>query len=285
MTGCGLPLVSPTGGWIGTVAHIVGAEKDGPRGGGPETAEERRAVGNLVLMCATHGREVDAPETGEQFYPIEKLRAMKVAHETKVSEAVTNAINEELTGVRTATGLLDIGYRESDAAATAEGLGESMMFDDEASLQSLAAALEEARSCLERLSQPALDTLAQLLGVWVVVSRNDKTRTYDFGDPGESSVRLPVSTVENRVKNGMDQSFAESSHELTAHGLLALDMDEFDQDYLIKDPWNLAMENFWICSAAFLYEAHGVEIQDWLKTLDFTIFDRKAPTSRNVPWR
>lgn len=41
MTDCRLPLTSPTGGWIGTVAHIIGAEKDGPRGGGPETPAQR----------------------------------------------------------------------------------------------------------------------------------------------------------------------------------------------------------------------------------------------------
>ncbi|UJH70059.1 hypothetical protein [Ornithinimicrobium sp. INDO-MA30-4] len=43
--------------------------------------------------------------------------------------------------------------------------------------------------------------------------------------------------------------------------------------------------NFWICAAAFLYFGHGVEIQDWVKGLDFTIFDRAAAPERDVPWR
>ncbi|MBJ7356863.1 hypothetical protein [Nocardioides sp.] len=267
------------------MAHIVGAEKGGPRGGGPETAEERRAFDNLVLMCATHGREVDSPETGEKFFPIEKMRALKAAHETKVSEAVMAAVEEELTGVRTATGLLDISLRPSNGASTAAGLAESMMFTDDRSRKSLLAALEEARSCLERLSQPALDMLAQFLAVWLVTSRDDKTRKYDFGDPGDASVRLPIATIENRVKHGMDQTFGETTQELTTHGLLSLDIDDYDQDYVVKDPWNLMMENFWVCTASFLYEAFGVEVQDWLRTLDFTIFDRLAPADSGVPWR
>jgi hypothetical protein len=41
--------------------------------------------------------------------------------------------------------------------------------------------------------------------------------------------------------------------------------------------------NFWRSAAGFLYAGHGVEIQDWIKGLDFSIFDRIAPADRDVP--
>jgi hypothetical protein len=236
-------------------------------------------------MCATHGRDVDAPETGEKFFPIDRLRAMKAAHEAKISDAIAHAIQEELSGVRTAEGLLDTSLRAANAATTAQGLAESMMFTDEASKNELLVDLEEARSCLQRLSQPALDTLSQLLGVWLLCSRDDKAQVYDFGDPGGPNPRLPMSTVDNRVRRGAEESFEAATHELTAHGLFSTDVDEYDQDYVLHEPWNLFMSNFWICAASFLYEGHGVEIHDWVRTLDFTIFDRPAPSDRDVPWR
>lgn len=285
MTDCGLPLVSPTGGWIGTVAHIIGAEKDGPRGADSASAEERRSFDNLLLMCATHGRDVDAPETGEKFFPIDKLRTMKAAHETKISDAVARAIEDELSGVRTGEGLLDTSLRASNAATTAQGLAESMMFADEKSKKELLKALEEARSRLQRLSQPALDALSQILGIWLLRSQDHKRQTYEFGDPGGPHPRLPISTLDNRLKRGVDQSFDSAKHELMAHGLFSVDADEYDQDYVLHEPWALLSFKFWICAASFLYEGHAVEIQEWIKTLDFTIFDREAPAGRDVPWR
>ena len=42
MTDCGLSLLSPSGGWVGTVAHIVAAEPGGPRGAESMSPEERR---------------------------------------------------------------------------------------------------------------------------------------------------------------------------------------------------------------------------------------------------
>jgi len=43
--------------------------------------------------------------------------------------------------------------------------------------------------------------------------------------------------------------------------------------------------NFWISSAEFLCEGFGVPIQDWIKTLEFSVFDKVAPANRDVPWR
>jgi hypothetical protein len=54
MTGCGLSLISPTRGWIGPVAHIVGAEPKAARGISTLTPEQRR---RSKISCLLRLRE------------------------------------------------------------------------------------------------------------------------------------------------------------------------------------------------------------------------------------
>ena len=293
MTDCGLSLTSPTGGWIGTVAHIVGAEKTAARGAGAETPEERASFDNLILMCATHGREVDAPETGEANFPIDKLRQMKKAHETKVTEAVKAAIDQEVSGLQTATGAIDTTLRPSSAAATAEGLLESMTFIEGEQVAKVLNGLSEARLRLRRLSQPAVDTLAQLVGLWLqgCMLTTQGVDSFDFGDPSRTGPQLPVEVVDNRVINGRQATVDRAIRELKAQNLLDVNYDEYEgvEYYGLSSPWSLyghrSAYNFWRCAADFLYHAHGVRIDDWLRGLDFSIFDRAAAPGRVVPWR
>ncbi|GAB2565030.1 hypothetical protein [Kribbella endophytica] len=293
MTDCGLSLISDSGGWVGTVAHIVGAEPDGPRGAGPMSPEERRSFDNLMLMCATHGREVDAAETGEINFPIAKLRAMKLVHEARISEAVEHAVEEELTGVRTATGLIDISLRNASDASTGDGLAESIGLKDPDELEDLMAALTEAKSRLQRLSQPGLDTLSQILGVWRVHCFDASDGSYYFGDPSGNRPRVPLEKVDNRIKYGAEQTFNNSTQELFSSDLVEIDVndDENGQEYTFHSPWSFRIKgtrysfDFWSSAAEFLQSGHGVEIQDWVRSLDFSIFDRRAPKGRDVPWR
>ncbi|MEU6190783.1 hypothetical protein [Nocardia sp. NPDC047038] len=289
MTDCGLPLTSPTGGWIGTVAHIVGAEEDGPRGASPMTAEERAAVSNLILMCATHGREVDAPDTGEAKFSVERLRAMKEKHEAKVTEAVTAAIAQDQSGIQTATGAIDTGLRPAKAAVTAAGLLESLGLDDEEdAAPRFVDALTGARADLQRLSQLALDTLSQLLQLWLLECRNELDHTCDFGDPSDFGPYLPLQNVKNRVVSS--RLFDMGLHELQARNVVEVSADEDAGtiDYAFTTLWKQPgriQYNFWISAAYFLYEGYGVEIQDWVRGLDFSIFDRLAPETSKVQWR
>jgi hypothetical protein len=289
MTDCGLSLTSPTGGWIGTVAHIVGAEEDGPRGVSPMTAQERAAVDNLILMCATHGREVDAPDTGEANFPVERLRAMKEKHEAKITEAVTAAIEQELSGVQTATGSIDVALRPAKAAATAEGLLESLVIDADAGTQAqFVQALDGARADLQQLSQLALDTLSLLLALWVMKCRTQPGNPCNFGDPTDIGPILPLQDVDNRVVNR--STFNKGFTELQRAGFIEIchAPDAGTSDYSFERAWQLPDRhryNFWISIAEFLCEGYGVEIQDWIKSLDFSIFDRVAPANRDVPWR
>lgn len=294
MTDCGLSLISPTGGWVGTVAHIVGAEENGPRGQSPLTPEQRRGFDNLILMCATHGREVDAPETGEARFPVPMLETMKRIHETKISEAVENAISEDTTGLRKATGLLDTLLRPANAATSGAGLGEALDVTDDARAASLMLELEFVRSRLQGLSQPALETLSQLLGLWTIGCRSTDVG-YRFGDWTTSQASVPFEIVTNRIARHREEEFEFSSRELRSHDLLSIQVDDDARtaDYVLVSPWNFKERyrnqtiwtDFWVAAAEFLWAAHGVLVQDWVLGLDFSVFDRLAPADRDVDWR
>lgn len=295
MTHCGLSLISPSGGWIGTVAHIVGAEEGGPRGKSKLTPQQRREFSNLILMCATHGREVDAPETGEDRFPIAMLETMKRQHEAKISTAVKNAIQDEAGGERDASGLLDTGLRAAKASLNAAGLSEAMDIKPGSELDRLMEALAQAKSCLQRLSRPGLEGLCQLLKLWVMNCRNDLTGEYDWGDYSSSIPKLPFEVVVNRVGRGRDGEFDSVLKELTALDLVELSIDE-DADgaeYLLRSPWSFSLGSgryrsiydFWGAAADFLWAGHSVLIDEWALGLDFSVFDRPAPQGRMVPWR
>lgn len=291
MIDCGLSLTSPTGGWIGTVAHIVGAEADGPRGNSPLTPTQRAAVGNLILMCATHGREVDAPDTGEANFSVELLRSMKVTHEAKVTEAITAAIEQDQSGIPTASGAIDTGLRNASAATTAKGLLESLgLDDDEAIVPKFVDSLNAIREDLQRLSQLALDTLSQLLQLWLQECRDDASGWRDFGDPSDRiGPFLPLNNVKNRIVK--DELFKGGLDELKERDLVSVEVDYDAQtaEYAIRNKWRLEAGrygyNFWISAAYFLYQGYRLEVHDWIKGLEFDIFDRRAPEAARVQWR
>ena len=289
MTGCGLSLISPSGGWIGTIAHIVGAVPTGPRGANPLSLKERAAVDNLILMCATHGREVDAPDTGEANFPTELLRLMKKAHEAKVTEAVAAAVRQDVTGATAATGAIDTALRAATTASTAAGLAESLALDPAGSSASkLVADLDRIRADLQKLSQHALDVLSELLALWMMHCRQ-QDGTYSFDPPmAHSSPAIPEQNVKNRVKN--KAVFTKGETELRTREILELSYDEdtHTADYLLNTRLPTAgspVGYFWPAAADFLYEGYGVPIGDWVRGLDFSIFDRPPPADRDVPWR
>lgn len=286
MTDCGLSLLSPSGGWVGTVAHIVAAEPGGPRGAESMSPEERRGFDNLILMCATHGREVDDPDTGEARFPIEALRRIKERHEAKVGAAVEQAIDEEVSGSRTALGLIDTALRPATTAETARGLAE---FLDVEAPAVLVPGLNHVRASLQRLSQVGLDALSQTLRIWTLHCHNPSSDVYDFGDTSSWGPSVPIEKVSNRIAYGSDSEWSSALDELESSGLLVSSIDEYHRSYSFQEPWSLRdgkyRHNFWISAAHFLHLAFGIEIGDWIRTLDFSIFDRPAPNGRPVPWR
>jgi hypothetical protein len=70
---------------LGEVAHIVADRPDGPRGNYPLPTRERNQYDNLILLCNQHHQLVDAQP---QTYTVEKLHAMKEAHEQWVEKTL-----------------------------------------------------------------------------------------------------------------------------------------------------------------------------------------------------
>lgn len=63
------------------VAHIVASSANGPRGDKILSPQLSDKLENLMLMCADHHKLID---TNVDEYPVERLKAMKVAHEEKL---------------------------------------------------------------------------------------------------------------------------------------------------------------------------------------------------------
>lgn len=70
---------------LGEMAHIVAERIHGPRGNSPMLLAERNRTENLILLCNNHHQIVDSqPHT----YTVERLRAMKAAHEVWVEKTL-----------------------------------------------------------------------------------------------------------------------------------------------------------------------------------------------------
>jgi len=83
--GCDQPLMQADGVLVGEIAHIEAALPDGARFNGAMTNNERRAEGNLILMCATHHTVIDS---NAQAWTVEKLHKLKQDHESIYTGAV-----------------------------------------------------------------------------------------------------------------------------------------------------------------------------------------------------
>ncbi len=68
---------------LGEIAHIVAERRDGPRGLSAIEEGDRNRHSNLMLLCQEHHQLVDSQEA---VYSVERLRAMKEAHEQWVQE-------------------------------------------------------------------------------------------------------------------------------------------------------------------------------------------------------
>lgn len=82
MTSCKNVIIDDKGTVIGQVCHIEAAMPDGPRFNPNQTNEQRRALSNLVLICANHHLQIDSKKH-EKDWPLAKVRKLKAEHEAK----------------------------------------------------------------------------------------------------------------------------------------------------------------------------------------------------------
>jgi len=85
---------------LGDAAHIAG-EHDGKNKANKKSArydpgmtdEQRNHYNNLIYLCATCHRRIDAIPQGEKDYTVERLQTLKAKHEQKVREALADAFD------------------------------------------------------------------------------------------------------------------------------------------------------------------------------------------------
>jgi hypothetical protein len=81
--GCMSLMMNREGVFIGQVCHIEAAEEGGERFNTGMTEEDRRAFGNLMLMCYEH----HAVTNDVVAYPVPTLQSMKADHEARFTNA------------------------------------------------------------------------------------------------------------------------------------------------------------------------------------------------------
>lgn len=98
MPECSTPIVDPSSNKIlADVCHINAARPGGPRFDANQTPEDRHGFANLLLLCGTHHKLVDAPGNFEH-YTADRLKAIKADHEdaAKASRAPIPSLTAEL---------------------------------------------------------------------------------------------------------------------------------------------------------------------------------------------
>lgn len=94
---------------VGEAAHIAGEHGGGTRGhrsaryDSNMTKKERNHYNNLIYVCPTCHKKIDAIPQGETNYPVESLHKIKNEHEQKVRDAIADAF-------------VDVGFPELEEA-------------------------------------------------------------------------------------------------------------------------------------------------------------------------
>lgn len=94
---CAIPackgvIIDANGVVVGQVCHIEAASPEGPRFNVGQTDEERRALSNLVLICAGHHLQIDSKKN-EKEWTVVKLKQAKADHERKF-KGVGNSLQQ-----------------------------------------------------------------------------------------------------------------------------------------------------------------------------------------------
>lgn len=99
---------------LGEIAHIVAAEKDGPRGDDPLPMEDRNKFDNLMLVCGDHHNLFDKQYVAD--YPADLLRKYKKDHEKRVEWLLSTGpiAKTKIVRIRTKIGTETVSCTEDD---------------------------------------------------------------------------------------------------------------------------------------------------------------------------
>lgn len=271
MPGCDKRLNKANGAWIGTVAHIVSAEDNGPRADPSMSAEEKRAFSNLMLLCADHGRWIDDRETGERDFPRAKLEEIKQVHELRFSRLVDQMIKSARPKARSVHDFLDTSIAHSVPSGSCHRFVTYWDLGPELAVKAQQE-FRESRRLLMVLSVAARGTLAALLELWESARRSMGLGDQDLDDRWlRASVKVHGSLVYNRMLN--QRQLYSALAELEQKRLVDPPDPYSDSErYTVNCPWTDQLTG-WRTIAEYLDSTQKVAVSSWVRTLDYTVFD------------
>jgi hypothetical protein len=247
--GCSQPLMTQGGILVGEIAHIEAALASGPRFRASMTNEERRAFGNLLLMCGTHHTVIDKDL---DTWTVEHLIELKKAHEAIYTGAVDR--------LRSTVGDITEGTKWRSAS----NLGRLPAGDFDLSPEEIAASIEIINKFAERLATLPLGARSVLA---LIVSRGDET-----GWAGDHEVAIPVPLLEHIADCSRQELYDHIS--ILEHAELVDYSDEYDEPPKFYAR-NSSPTMGWKIMADLRRIANNNPsiVRQALVELDFTVFD------------
>jgi hypothetical protein len=149
-------LINEKNQFVAQVCHIEAAEPGGQRFNRTMTDEERRSYDNLTLMCYRHHKETD----DVQEFPVERLRAIKHAHEVahgdkpfKINEAHLHKLAHEMEQYWTE--IRDSVAQQMDRWELAMGVSADSDFTEV--LNTVRAGIDGLESCCNELARSMVE--------------------------------------------------------------------------------------------------------------------------------
>jgi hypothetical protein len=264
--GCDKRLNKANGAWIGTVAHIVGAEDNSPRADHSMSPEEKRAFSNLILLCADHGRWIDDPKTGERDFPRAELQQIKRTHEQRFARLVDQMIKSARPKAPSVHDFLDTSIGESVPGGNCHRFVAYWELRPEETIKAQRE-FRESQRLLKSLSVAARGTLAALLELWESARRSTGLDDQRWS----TSVTIHGSLVYNRVLH--HRRLRSAIAELEQKRLVEPSDTFADTEYMaIICPWTDELTG-WRMIADYLDRTQNLAVSSWVKTLDYTVFD------------
>ena len=258
---CSRLMIRADGKYIGKICHIEGVR--GERFRATMDNEDRRAFGNLMLMCDEHHTDTD----DESVYTVDVLRRMKRDHEARFTDAAIRIYEafEDLPAKRRGT-RVRTAERFSRVLGWNHGVAE------------LTETADEINRFVERLAKMDIPTRRFLEAV--VTKAHDLKGTANVDqDRGKLLVRW----------SAVAQAFGRTDEAIMAHveslmafgvgGHETMEIDDVRTDAIVLDPLPDSGWNLWPDLAQFC-DLMGESLTPYIQDLDFSRLDETDQVAR-----
>lgn len=252
MPDCSTVLIDGNGTMVGDIAHIAAAKSDGSRFDSKMTNEERRGFENLVLLCATHHRQVDGPSSEVTREEMEQINATHEARFSAVEETIRKRFEPQFPDAT--DGL--VATKPTTLNGLRQVFGEDAFSDDDVATETpkLAAYADK----LANVPEVYRDFVCQ------VIARCVKIDSWRFDRPS-----VPCHDLIAAFNIG-DRELIKAVGLLDSYGFASFDED-FDNRPLVTiyDPGDLVR---W-CDITQFCDARGVPLERVVVDVSFGLLD------------